>query len=160
MKKLFLLLVLITTGVSAQEKFTVGGGGGIVAFDGNDGFNFNLFANYDIGRKTAIGVDTWMTDVESINLLATHLVVELRDAFEFSLGNANFGTGAYIGPGFIQAKLDEIDENKDYFSFLIGINVDYILSNNWRTGIRYGNHITSSDLGTVFTANLFVSYSF
>ena len=161
MKKALLVLLMITTSLTyAQEKFTIGGGGGILAFDNNDGYNFNLFANYDIGRKTAIGVDAWMADTESVNLFATHLVAELRDFFEFSIGSGNFGTGVYIGPGFIQAKLDEVNETKDYFSFLVGINVDYIISTNWRTGIRYGNHFTSSDLGTVFTANLFLSYSF
>ena len=160
MKKLFLLFVLITAGATAQEKFTIGGGGGILTLDSNNSSNFNVFANYDIGRKTAIGVDAWMAEIDSSDFLAAHLVAELRDTFEFNLGKADFGVGAYLGPGLIQAKLDEINETKNYFSFLLGLNIDYIISSNWRTGLRTGNHFTSSELGTVITANLFLSFSF
>jgi len=160
MKKLLLLLMMITASISAQEKFTIGGGGGILAVDGESGYNFNLFANYEVWEDIGVGVDGWYGDVEDTNILGAHLIGEFNGFDDFLGINDDLSFGAYLGPGIIQAEFDMIDESEGYFSFLSGVSIRYKMNANLRLGLRSGYHFTDDELGDVITGNLFLSYSF
>ena len=160
MKKLLLLLMMITASVSAQEKFTIGGGGGILAVDGESGYNFNLFANYEVWEDIGIGVDGWYGDVEDTNLLGAHLVGEFNGFDNFLGIDDDLSFGAYLGPGIIQAEFDITDATEEYFSFLSGVSIRYKMNANLRLGLRSGYHFTDDELGDIITGNLFLSYSF
>lgn len=162
MKKLLLTLLMITAGVSVygQEKFTIGGGGGLLAVDGESGYNFNLFTNYKVWKDVGLGVDTWYGEVEDTNLLSAHLVGEFYFSKEF-LDIDNLTLGTYVGPGIVQVSFDEIDVTEDYFSFLSGVNINYNLSSKLSLGLRTSYQFTDNDLGdNVITCDLYLSYSF
>ena len=160
MKKLFFLLMMITASVSAQDKFTIGGSGGILTVDGESGYNFNLFANYEIWEDIGIGVDGWYGDVEDTNLLGAHLVSELNGFDNFLGIDDDLSFGAYLGPGVILVEFDQIDETEEYFSFLSGVNISFEVNTNFRLGLKTGYYFTDDDLGSVITSDLFLSFSF
>ena len=161
MKKLFLTLLFAMFLVSSfsQDKFFVGGSSGITGFAGDIGYNVNLFPGYFLTEDISIGIDGWYGNVKSNELFSATLYFEAGHSLTAIKLNEdrhiNFTSA--LGPGYIQAR--ENGEKQDGFSFLLGVNVNFILHPQFSFGIKTCSYLSALDDNPV-NSNLYIRYRF